>query len=129
MGEAVRGRAGTAAESRAGVTSGQLRELDPERLLYESTKPGSGRIGPLLLTPLELLDRLAALVPPRRVHRHLTSACWLERPLTGNFCGDRKRHELARRRPLARSKSRHSQPTLKGLRVAALTDRRTRKNG
>jgi hypothetical protein len=52
------------------VTSGRLRELDPKRLLYESTKPGSAGIGPLLLTPLELLDRLAALVPPRRVHRH-----------------------------------------------------------
>ena len=61
------------------MTSGRLRELDPERLLYESTKPGSGGIGPLLLTPLELLDRLAALVPPRRVP----------------FRGDRKRHELA----------------------------------
>ena len=37
----------------------RLRETDPERLLYESTKPASGGIGPLL-TPLELLDRLAA---------------------------------------------------------------------
>ena len=48
----------------------RLRELDPERLLYESTKPGPGGNGPLLLTPLELLDRLAALVPPPRIHRH-----------------------------------------------------------
>jgi hypothetical protein len=48
----------------------RLRELDPERLLYEGTKPGPGGSGPLLLTPLELLDRLAALVPPPRVHRH-----------------------------------------------------------
>ncbi len=48
----------------------RLRELDPERLLYESNKPGPGGNGPLLLTPLELLDRLAALVPPPRVHRH-----------------------------------------------------------
>ena len=47
----------------------RLRELDPERLLYESTKPGPGGNGSLLLTPLELLDRLAALVPPPRVHR------------------------------------------------------------
>ena len=38
----------------------RLRETDPERLLYESTKPASGGIGPLLLTPLELLDRLDA---------------------------------------------------------------------
>ena len=48
----------------------RLRELDPERLLYEGTKPGPGGNGPLLLTPLELLDRLAALVPPPRIHRH-----------------------------------------------------------
>ena len=48
----------------------RLRELDPERLLYESTKPGPGGNGTLLLTPLELLDRLAALVPPPRIHRH-----------------------------------------------------------
>ena len=39
-------------------------------LLYQSTKPGPGENGPLLLTPLELLDRLAARVPPPRVHRH-----------------------------------------------------------
>jgi hypothetical protein len=48
----------------------RLRELDPERLLDESNKPGPGGNGPLLLTPLELLDRLAALVPPPRIHRH-----------------------------------------------------------
>jgi hypothetical protein len=52
------------------VGGGRLRELDPERLLYGSTKPGSGGNGPLLLTPLELLHRIAALVPPPRVHRH-----------------------------------------------------------
>jgi hypothetical protein len=44
----------------------RLRELGAERLLYEGTKPGPGGNGPLLLTPLELLDRLAALVPRRR---------------------------------------------------------------
>ena len=48
----------------------RLRELDPERLLYEATKPGPGGSGPLLLTPVQLLDRLAALVPPPRIHRH-----------------------------------------------------------
>ena len=42
----------------------RLRELDPERLLYQSTKPGPSGNGSLLLTPLELLDRRAALVPP-----------------------------------------------------------------
>jgi hypothetical protein len=44
-----------------------LRKLDPEHLLYASTQPG--RTGPLRLTPLQLLDRLAALIPPPRVHR------------------------------------------------------------
>jgi hypothetical protein len=48
----------------------RLRELDPEHLLYASTKPGPGSTGPQSLTPLQLLDRLAALVPPPRVHRH-----------------------------------------------------------
>jgi hypothetical protein len=47
----------------------RLRELDPERLRYEGSKPGPGGGGPLLLTSLALLDRLAALVPPR-VHRY-----------------------------------------------------------
>jgi len=48
----------------------RLRELGSERLLYANTKPGPGGNRPLLLTPLELIDRLAALVPPPRVHRH-----------------------------------------------------------
>jgi hypothetical protein len=48
----------------------RLRELDPERLLYESSNPGPGGNSRLPLMPLQLLDRLAALVPPRRVHRH-----------------------------------------------------------
>ena len=47
----------------------RLRELHPERLLYEGAKLGPGGNVPLLLTPLELLDRLAALVPPLRIHR------------------------------------------------------------
>jgi len=48
----------------------RLRELDPDHLLYESTKQGPGGNGPQRLTPLELLDRLATLVPPPRIHRH-----------------------------------------------------------
>jgi hypothetical protein len=49
----------------------RLREFDPERLLYENTKARSGGNGPLLLTPLEQLERPAALVPPRiRLGRH-----------------------------------------------------------
>ncbi len=48
----------------------RLRALDPERLLYDGAKPGPGGSGPLRLTPLQLIDRLAALVPPPQVHRH-----------------------------------------------------------
>jgi len=33
-------------------------------------KPGLGGIGAQIVTPLEFIDRLAALVPPPRVHRH-----------------------------------------------------------
>ena len=48
----------------------RLRELDCEHLIYDHPKPGPGSSGPQLLTPLELLDRLATLVPPPRIHRH-----------------------------------------------------------
>ena len=43
---------------------------EPERLFYHLPKPtADGRVA-LTLTPLELLSRLAALIPPPRVHRH-----------------------------------------------------------
>jgi hypothetical protein len=48
----------------------RLREIDSEHLVYESVKPGPGGSLTLMLTPLELLDRLAALIPPPRRHRH-----------------------------------------------------------
>ncbi len=48
----------------------RLREIDPEHLVYESTKPGPGGSVSLLLTTMQLLDRLAALIPPPRRHRH-----------------------------------------------------------
>ena len=48
----------------------RLHEVDSERLRYDSAKPGPGGNSPLLLTPLELIDRLAALVLPPRIHRH-----------------------------------------------------------
>jgi len=47
----------------------RLREIDARHLVYESVKPGS--VG-LMPTPLQLLDRLAALIPPPRKHRHRT---------------------------------------------------------
>jgi hypothetical protein len=48
----------------------RLRQIDPEHLVYESIKPGPGGSVSLLLTPLELIERLAALIPPPRRHRH-----------------------------------------------------------
>ena len=48
----------------------RLREIDPEHLVYESVKPGPGGSVSLMLTPMQLLDRLAALIPPPRKHRH-----------------------------------------------------------
>ena len=66
----------------------RLREIDGEHLLYESTKPGPGGNGPLLLTPLKLLDGLASL----RIHRHRYFG---ERPHMRNVHGDPEGQELA----------------------------------
>jgi hypothetical protein len=48
----------------------QLHELGFERLRYDPPTSSPDRGSTLIVTPLELLDRLAALVPPPRVHRH-----------------------------------------------------------
>ncbi len=48
----------------------RLRQVDAEHLVYEAAKPGPGGGVSLLLTPLELIERLAALIPPPRRHRH-----------------------------------------------------------
>jgi hypothetical protein len=45
-----------------------------EMLAYQHSEPGadkrSAKVDELHLTPLELIDRIAALVPPPRTHRH-----------------------------------------------------------
>ncbi len=46
------------------------REIDAEHSVYESIKPGPGGSISLMLTPLELIERLAALIPPPCRHRH-----------------------------------------------------------
>jgi len=48
----------------------RLQQRDAEHLIYAAGKPGPGGSGLQILTPLQLIDRLAALVPPPRVHRH-----------------------------------------------------------
>jgi len=48
----------------------RLERLDGERILYRSPKPQRDGTTALTLTPLELIDQLAALIPPPRRHRH-----------------------------------------------------------
>ncbi|MDP2761363.1 MAG: IS91 family transposase [Sideroxyarcus sp.] len=47
-----------------------LQQLDAGHLLYHNPKPRSDSPRDLVLTPLELIDKIAALVPPPRAHRH-----------------------------------------------------------
>jgi Putative transposase/Transposase zinc-binding domain len=47
-----------------------LHQHDAEHLLYDIPKPRPDGPRALVLTPLELIDKIAALVPPPRVHRH-----------------------------------------------------------
>jgi hypothetical protein len=47
-----------------------LRPLDVGHLIYHNPKPRSDSPRDLVLTPLELIDKIAALIPPSRAHRH-----------------------------------------------------------
>lgn len=47
-----------------------LHQQDAEHLVYHCPKPRSDGFRDLVLTPLELIDRIAALVPRPRTHRH-----------------------------------------------------------
>jgi hypothetical protein len=48
----------------------RLREHDHEHLIYDHPQPGPSARSALILTPLELLDRIAVLMPPPHIHRH-----------------------------------------------------------
>jgi hypothetical protein len=48
----------------------RLEALDAQRLIYHLPKPGPDGRTQLILSPLELIERIAALVPPPRMHRH-----------------------------------------------------------
>lgn len=48
----------------------RLESIDEQRLLYRLPKPGPDGRTALTLTPLEFIQRLAALIPPPRAHRH-----------------------------------------------------------
>ena len=47
-----------------------LHPLDADHLIYHNPKPRSDSPRDLVLTPLELIDKIAALIPPPRAHRH-----------------------------------------------------------
>lgn len=47
-----------------------LHALDAEHLIYHNPKPRSDSPRNLALTPLELIDKIAALIPPPRAYRH-----------------------------------------------------------
>jgi hypothetical protein len=46
----------------------RIEELDRHRLIYHLPRPGSDGRTQLILSPLELIERIAALVPPPRQH-------------------------------------------------------------
>ena len=48
----------------------RLEAIDAQRLIYDLSKPQPNGHTKLMLTPLVLIDRLAALIPPPRGHRH-----------------------------------------------------------
>jgi len=48
----------------------RLEELDAQRLIYRLLKLGPHGRTQLILSPLQLLERIAALLPPPRQHRH-----------------------------------------------------------
>ena len=47
-----------------------LHTLDAGHLIYHNPKPRPDSPRDLVLTPLELIDKIAALIPPPRAHRH-----------------------------------------------------------
>jgi hypothetical protein len=48
----------------------RLEQLGDDQLVYRFPKPQPDGRTELRLTPVELIDRLAALIPPPRLHRH-----------------------------------------------------------
>jgi hypothetical protein len=48
----------------------RLERIDAQRLLYRLPKPRPDGCTVVTLTPLELIQRLAALIPSPRAHRH-----------------------------------------------------------
>ena len=51
-------------ETGRALEEGRILVIDAERLVYESFKPGAGGSVSLMLTPLELIEFMALLIPP-----------------------------------------------------------------
>ena len=69
-----------------------LHQRDAEHLVYRNPKPARGtapgaRPAALVPTPLELITKIAALVPPPRAHRHRYIWC-ARAQCTATRCGD-----------------------------------------
>ena len=61
--------------ARPAFAQDRLHQIDDARYRYDAPKPGPKGTVCLIVSPLELLDRLAALVPPPRAHRHRYFGC------------------------------------------------------
>ena len=56
--------------ARPPVALERLEQLGEDALIYRFDQPQPDRRTQLRLTPLQLIERLAALIPPPRLHRH-----------------------------------------------------------
>ena len=54
----------------ASLCQERLTQVNPDQVIYRLPKPQSDGRTALSVTPLERLERLAALMPPPRRHRH-----------------------------------------------------------
>jgi len=61
--------------ARSAFAQDRLRQIDAARYRYDTPKPGPKGNVCLIVSPLERLDRFAALVPPPRAHRHRYFGC------------------------------------------------------
>ena len=67
---AGRGAGGEGRCARPPFALERLEQLAHDHLVYRHPKPQPDGRTELRLTPLELIERLAALIPPPRLHRH-----------------------------------------------------------
>jgi len=65
-----RGAGGEGSCARPPFALERLVQLPDDQLMYRFPKPQPDGRTELRLTPLELIERLAALIPPPRIHRH-----------------------------------------------------------